>query len=59
MSGMGFRGAIFDVDGVLVDSRTSWPGARGLKELMKGEWRDIGDRTSWTPQRFTPAVYSR
>jgi hypothetical protein len=27
--------------------------------LMEGEWREVRDRTSWTPERFTSAVYQQ
>jgi trehalose/maltose hydrolase-like predicted phosphorylase/beta-phosphoglucomutase-like phosphatase (HAD superfamily) len=56
---MAFQGAIFDVDGVLVDSphELAWRGA--LQELMDGDWRDLRDQTGWTPERFTPAVYQQ
>jgi beta-phosphoglucomutase-like phosphatase (HAD superfamily) len=55
----GFRGAIFDVDGVLVDSphEAAWRDA--LRELMEGEWVDIAGRTSWTPDAFTAEVYQQ
>jgi len=55
----GFRGAIFDVDGVLVDSphEAAWRDA--LRELMEGDWADIRDETSWTPEAFTAQVYQR
>lgn len=55
----GFRGAIFDVDGVLVDSphETAW--RRALQELMDGEWSGIRDATTWSPDAFTPQVYQR
>jgi beta-phosphoglucomutase len=55
----GFRGAIFDVDGVLVDSphEAAWRDA--LRDLMEGDWSDIRDQTSWTPEAFTPEVYQR
>ncbi|SFL13506.1 HAD-IA family hydrolase [Geodermatophilus ruber] len=53
----GFRGAIFDVDGVLVDSPHELAWREAFKALMESEWRDIRDRTSWTPERFTPGVY--
>ncbi len=55
----GFRGAIFDVDGVLVDSphEAAWRDA--LRELMEGEWADIRDQTSWSPEAFTAQVYQR
>jgi beta-phosphoglucomutase len=53
----GFRAAIFDVDGVLVDSphEAAWRDA--FTELMEGAWADIRDQTSWTPDAFTPRVY--
>src|SRR3954467_10682360 len=54
-----FRGAIFDVDGVLVDSPHELAWREAFRALMEGEWRDIRDRTSWTGERFTPAVYQK
>lgn len=53
----GFRAAIFDVDGVLVDSphEAAWRDA--FTELMEGPWADIRDQTSWTPGAFTAKVY--
>src|SRR5207247_2958610 len=54
---MGFRGAIFDVDGVLVDSPHERAWREALKELMEGEWRDIRDQTTYSPEKFTPAIY--
>jgi beta-phosphoglucomutase-like phosphatase (HAD superfamily) len=53
----GFRAAIFDVDGVLVDSphEAAWRDA--FTELMEGEWADIRAATSWTPDAFTAKVY--
>jgi beta-phosphoglucomutase len=55
----GLRGAIFDVDGVLVDSphERAWREAFG--ELMDAEWRDVRDASTYTPDRFTPEVYQR
>jgi beta-phosphoglucomutase len=54
---VGYRGAIFDVDGVLVDS----PHGRARREtqrlLMETDWRDVQPRTTNTPERFAPAVY--
>ncbi|MGZ4568123.1 MAG: HAD-IA family hydrolase [Blastococcus sp.] len=52
-----FRGAIFDVDGVLVDSPHELAWREAFRALMEGEWRDIRDQTSWTAERFSPAVY--
>lgn len=56
---MAYRGAIFDVDGVLVDSPHELAWREALKELMEGDWRAIRDQTSWTAERFTPAVYQQ
>jgi beta-phosphoglucomutase len=55
----GFRGAIFDVDGVLVDSPHEEAWREGLRELMEDEWSDIRGRTTWAPERFTPRVYQQ
>ena len=54
-----YRGAIFDVDGVLVDSPHELAWRESLRELMEGEWRDIRDQTTWTPARLTSAVYQQ
>jgi beta-phosphoglucomutase-like phosphatase (HAD superfamily) len=54
-----FQGAIFDVDGVLVDSPHEKAWRESLRELMEGEWRDIRDRTTWSPEAFTPQVYEK
>jgi beta-phosphoglucomutase-like phosphatase (HAD superfamily) len=56
---MGFQGAIFDVDGVLVDS-PHYPAWRdALRELMDTEWADVRDRTTYAPDRFTQDVYQQ
>lgn len=52
-----FQGAIFDVDGVLVDSPHEKAWRESLAELMGSGWRDIRDRTTWSPDAFTPHVY--
>ena len=52
-----FQGAIFDVDGVLVDSPHEKAWRESLRELMEGEWSDIRDQTTWSPEAFTPQVY--
>jgi beta-phosphoglucomutase-like phosphatase (HAD superfamily) len=52
-----FQGAIFDVDGVLVDSPHFRAWREALQELMDTEWADLRGRTSCSPERFTEAVY--
>ncbi len=54
-----FHGAIFDVDGVLVDSPHEGAWREALRELMESEWSDISSETSWTAERFTPQVYQQ
>lgn len=51
---MRYHGAIFDVDGVLVDSphEAAWRDALG--QLMAGPWRDLAP---YEPGAFTTAVY--
>jgi len=57
--GQGFGGAIFDVDGVLVDSphEAAWRDA--FTELMESDWADIREQTTWTPEAFTAEVYQQ
>ncbi len=52
-----FRGAIFDVDGVLVDSPHEKAWRESLRELMENEWADIRDQTTWSPEAFDSQVY--
>lgn len=54
-----FQGAIFDVDGVLVDSPHEAAWQEALKELMTGDWSDIAGETSWSAEAFTPQVYQQ
>jgi hypothetical protein len=54
-----FQGAIFDVDGVLVDSPHELAWREALQELMEGRWSDIRDRTTWSADRFTTTVYQQ
>src|SRR5215217_2815511 len=56
---MSFRGAVFDVDGVLVDSPHEQAWREGLRQLMENDWRDIRPQTSYAPEKFTPEVYQR
>jgi beta-phosphoglucomutase len=53
----GFRGAIFDVDGVLVDSPHERAWRDTLHELMEGRWSEIAGETTYGPGAFTPRVY--
>jgi beta-phosphoglucomutase len=57
--GQAFRGAIFDVDGVLVDSPHEAAWREVLEELMEGDWADVREQTTWTPQAFTAEVYQQ
>ena len=47
------------MDGVLVDSPHSRAWQDALRELMETEWADIRDRSSYSPERFTDAIYQR
>ncbi|MGH3693604.1 MAG: HAD family hydrolase [Pseudonocardiaceae bacterium] len=55
----GFEGAIFDVDGVLVNSPHERAWKDSLRGLMEHDWAGIAGRTSWSDDRFTPQVYQR
>jgi beta-phosphoglucomutase-like phosphatase (HAD superfamily) len=55
----GFEAAIFDVDGVLVDSPHERAWRESLRVLMEGAWRDIRHETTWSPEAFTPQVYEQ
>jgi HAD superfamily hydrolase (TIGR01509 family) len=54
-----FQGAIFDVDGVLVDSPHYRAWRDALQELMGTEWTDVRGRTSYAPEKFTEAMYQQ
>jgi trehalose/maltose hydrolase-like predicted phosphorylase/beta-phosphoglucomutase-like phosphatase (HAD superfamily) len=54
-----FECAIFNVGGVLVDSQHHRAWREALTELMEGEWADIRGQTSYSPERFTRALYER
>lgn len=55
----GFKGAIFDVDGVLVNSPHERAWRDSLTELMHTDWAQIRDQTAWSQERFTPQVYQQ
>lgn len=54
-----FAAAIFDVDGVLVDSPHEQAWRESLRELMEADWADIRPRTTWSASAFTSEVYQR
>jgi beta-phosphoglucomutase-like phosphatase (HAD superfamily) len=54
---VGFAGAIFDVDGVLVDSPHEQAWRESLRRLMEGDWKQLAPRTRWTPDVFTHEFY--
>lgn len=56
---MHYQGAIFDVDGVLVDSPHEAAWREALQRLMAGPWRDSGATVcaATAPAAFTTAVY--
>ena len=55
----GFQGAIFDVDGVLVDSPHERAWRDSLRELMETSGATSGTRRRRSPERFTPQVYQQ
>ena len=54
---MRFKGAIFDVDGVLVNSPHERAWRDALERLMAVGWTDLAGQTSYTPGAFTTEVY--
>jgi beta-phosphoglucomutase len=54
---MRFNGAIFDVDGVLVDSPHERAWRDALQRLMTVAWTDLDGVTGYTPEKFTTKVY--
>ena len=54
-----FQGAIFDVDGVLVNSPHERAWRDSLRELMESNWSEIRDRTTWSSDAFTSRVYQQ
>ena len=55
----GYRGAIFDVDGVLVDSPHERAWREAFQQMIEGDWSDVRDQTSYSPEKFTPQVYQQ
>jgi beta-phosphoglucomutase len=54
---MKYQGAIFDVDGVLVDSPHEHAWRTALERLMRGPWRERAADTRYSPAAFTTEVY--
>ena len=54
---MGFRGAIFDVDGVLIATPHERAWRETLQWLFENEWQDVLPKTNYQPDRFTETVY--
>jgi beta-phosphoglucomutase-like phosphatase (HAD superfamily) len=54
---MRFDGAIFDVDGVLVDTPHEHAWRESMQRLMDGPWQEIAPQTTYSPDAFTTAVY--
>ena len=54
---MTFQCAVFDVDGVLVDSPHEPAWRDSLRELMQGDWSDIAGESTWSTGAFTSGVY--
>lgn len=53
-----FRGAIFDVDGVLVDSPHERAWRESLQTLMESPaWSSVRQASTWSPEAFTSLVY--
>jgi beta-phosphoglucomutase len=50
---------MFDIDGVLVDSPHDQAWHEGRRQLMKNEWSDIRDESSYSLEQFTPQVYQK
>lgn len=56
---MTFSAAIFDVDGVLVDSPHERAWREALEELFQMPWSDLRGQTTYAPERFTSQVYQQ
>jgi beta-phosphoglucomutase len=54
---MRFQGAIFDIDGVLVDSPHERAWREALERLMSVAWADLAGKTRYAPERFTSELY--
>jgi beta-phosphoglucomutase-like phosphatase (HAD superfamily) len=54
---MRFQGAVFDVDGVLVDSPHERAWRESLQRLMEVAWTDLAGQTGYAPEKYTAEVY--
>lgn len=52
-----YHGAIFDVDGVLVDTPHEAAWRESLRRLMEGPWRDLVPLSGYSPTGFTTSFY--
>jgi beta-phosphoglucomutase-like phosphatase (HAD superfamily) len=59
MTARRFRAAIFDIDGVVVDSPHEQAWRESLRDLMEHDWRALRSRTTWTADAFTSSVYQQ
>ena len=57
IEGAGFHGAVFDVDGVLVDSPHEHAWRVALDQLFETSWTSVRDATQYTSERFSAEVY--
>ena len=53
--GTPIEGAIFDLDGVLVDPRHENPSRESRREFMETEWAGTCDQMTWPPNAFRTA----
>jgi beta-phosphoglucomutase-like phosphatase (HAD superfamily) len=54
-----FQGAIFDVDGVRVDSPHERAWREALSELLETSWRDLRTQSTWSSDAFSSLVYQQ
>src|SRR5258706_9970960 len=54
---MRFRGGIFDIDGVLLDTPHEQAWRSAFEQLIAGPWRSIAAQTTYRPGAYTSAVY--
>ncbi len=54
---MQFQGAVFDIDGVLVDSPHEQAWRAALNQLVAGPWAGLAGEAGYAPERFTTAMY--